>query len=171
MFDRFVRVSLRPATLFLKKHLAQVFYCEFCEIFKNTFFTEHLANVLLKYRLQISPLILSEFVLVISCLGRRFEINFPSAFLKILNCPPKTRAISKFSKITRVIYPQNCQNQTCGYWLITPNQQTLCMETNIFKQWAITNQWAGNYKTAGITITPLKVQCWLQWTVWLKWIN
>ena len=23
-------------------------------------------------------------------------------------------------------------NQTCGYWLITPNQQTFCIETNIF---------------------------------------
>ena len=28
---------------FIKKEtLAQVFLCEFCEIFKNTFFTEHL---------------------------------------------------------------------------------------------------------------------------------
>ena len=28
---------------FIKKEtLAQVFYCEFCEISKNTFFTEHL---------------------------------------------------------------------------------------------------------------------------------
>ena len=32
--------GLGPATL-LKKVLAQVFSCEFCEIFKNTFFTEH----------------------------------------------------------------------------------------------------------------------------------
>ena len=32
---------LRPATL-LKETLAQVFSCEFCEISKNTFFTEHL---------------------------------------------------------------------------------------------------------------------------------
>ena len=31
--------SLRPATL-LNKTLAQAFYCEFCEISKNTFFTE-----------------------------------------------------------------------------------------------------------------------------------
>ena len=28
--------------LFLKKTVAQVFSWEFCEIFKNTFFTEHL---------------------------------------------------------------------------------------------------------------------------------
>ena len=33
--------GLRPATL-LKETLAQVFSGEFCEIFKNTFFTEHL---------------------------------------------------------------------------------------------------------------------------------
>ena len=32
--------GLSPATL-LKKRLAQVFSCEFCEISKNTFFTEY----------------------------------------------------------------------------------------------------------------------------------
>ena len=32
--------GLRPAPL-LKKILVQVFFCEFCEISKNTFFTEH----------------------------------------------------------------------------------------------------------------------------------
>ena len=36
-----MKKGLRPATLF-KKALAQVFSCEFCEISKNTFFTEHL---------------------------------------------------------------------------------------------------------------------------------
>ena len=56
-------------------------------------------------------------VLVITCLGGRFGINCPSAFLKISN--------SKFSKITRMIYPKNRPNQTCGYWLIKQNQQTL----------------------------------------------
>ena len=34
-------LGLRPATL-LKKTLTKVFSCEFCEIFKNNFFTEHL---------------------------------------------------------------------------------------------------------------------------------
>ena len=34
--------ALRPAILLKKENLVQVFYCEFCEIFKNTFFTEHL---------------------------------------------------------------------------------------------------------------------------------
>ena len=32
-----------PESLFNKKEtVAEVFYCEFCEISKNTFFTEHL---------------------------------------------------------------------------------------------------------------------------------
>ena len=39
----------------------------------------------------------------------------------------------------RVIYPKNCPNETRGYWLITPNQQIICIETNIA---------AGNYKSA-----------------------
>ena len=39
--------SLRPATLF-KKRLAQVFSCEFCEIFKNTIFTAAL-KIALKF--------------------------------------------------------------------------------------------------------------------------
>ena len=37
--NRFLR-SIRPAAL-LKKTLAQVFSCEFCEISMNTFFKEH----------------------------------------------------------------------------------------------------------------------------------
>ena len=34
---------LHPGTL-LKETLAQVFSCEFCEISKNTFFTEHVLS-------------------------------------------------------------------------------------------------------------------------------
>ena len=34
--------GLRPATLLKKETLTQVFSCEFCEISKNTFYTEHL---------------------------------------------------------------------------------------------------------------------------------
>ena len=34
-------VGLRPETI-KKETLAKVFSCEFCEISKNTFFTEHL---------------------------------------------------------------------------------------------------------------------------------
>ena len=50
------------------------------------------------------------------------------------------RAISNFSKIMRAIYPKNRPIQTCDYWLITPNQQTLCIETNLLT--------VGNYKSA-----------------------
>ena len=32
----------------------------------------------------------------------------------------------------RMIYPQNSPNQTCGYWLITPNQQEFYIEADIF---------------------------------------
>ena len=33
---------LRPATFIKKETLAQAFFCKFCKVFKNTFFTEHL---------------------------------------------------------------------------------------------------------------------------------
>ena len=39
--------GLRPATLLKKETLAQVFSCKFCEISKNTFFTERLWWLLL----------------------------------------------------------------------------------------------------------------------------
>ena len=37
----FLIAGLRPATLLKKDTLTQVFSCEFCKFFKNTFFTEH----------------------------------------------------------------------------------------------------------------------------------
>ena len=39
--------SLKPATLFKKKILTELFSCEFCEISKNTFFTEYIWWLLL----------------------------------------------------------------------------------------------------------------------------
>ena len=72
------------------------------------------------------------YALVTTCFGGRFGINCPSAFLNILKMPRQNEGISKFSKITRVIYLKNRPYQTCGYWLTTRNEQTLCMETNIF---------------------------------------
>ena len=38
-----------PESLFNKESLIQVFSCEFCEIFKNTFFTEHLRTTASEY--------------------------------------------------------------------------------------------------------------------------
>ena len=59
--------------------------------------------------------------MVITCLGERFGINCPSAFLKILKLPSKTRAISKtnnndFLFFTSLIVctqrdDQNCKHQ------------------------------------------------------------
>ena len=40
---------LRPATLFKKETLAPAFSCEFCEVFKNTFVTEHLRTSASKF--------------------------------------------------------------------------------------------------------------------------
>ena len=37
----FLLKMARPATLLKKETLAQMFSCEFCEISKNAFFTEH----------------------------------------------------------------------------------------------------------------------------------
>ena len=34
--------NLQENNFIIKETLAQVFSCEFCQIFKNTFFTEHL---------------------------------------------------------------------------------------------------------------------------------
>ena len=39
------------AESFLKKTLAQVFSCKFCEIYKNTFFTEHLRTTASVYHI------------------------------------------------------------------------------------------------------------------------
>ena len=41
-FTKFTGKHLCQNLLFKRKTLAQVFSCEFCEISKNTFFTEHL---------------------------------------------------------------------------------------------------------------------------------
>ena len=62
-----------------------------------------------------------------------YGTNCPSAFLKILKLPHwvKQAKVSKFSKITRVIYIKKCPNQRCDYWLITLNQKLLVIENNI----------------------------------------
>ena len=45
---------LKPATLLKKETLAQVFSCEFCEISKNTSFTEHLQTTASKGFVKIT---------------------------------------------------------------------------------------------------------------------
>ena len=99
-----------------------------------------------------------------------FGINCTGVIFKILWLPEENEDNFKFSKITWVIYPKNFSNQTCDYCLITQNQQTYCIEVNIFWQRAITNQKGGNYKATGnYKIAPLTVQCRLQSIMWLQW--
>ena len=66
------------------------------------------------------------------------------------NFSSKTKVISNFLKITRVIYPQKCPSQAYGYWLITPNQQSICIETNIFFN---SRQLQNNFVNNAILIT------------------
>ena len=51
---------------------------------------------------------------------------------KLPECIFENSQISKFSKITRVIYIKNCPKQPSDDWLIKPNKQMFCIETNIF---------------------------------------
>ena len=46
--------DVRPATLFKKETVAQVFSFEFCEISKNTFNTEHFGRLLLVHLIKYS---------------------------------------------------------------------------------------------------------------------
>ena len=47
--------------------------------------------------------------------------------------------ISKFSKISRVIYPQNYPNQICDYWLITPNNKHFVLKLISFNSGQLEN--------------------------------
>ena len=107
-------------------------------------------------------------------LGRAIWDKLPVHFWKFWNCLSKTRAISKCSKITRVIHPKNCPNRTYDYWLITPSQQTLGIKTDI----SISGIWlleianhlqkSGQVQNASsYKITPLREQCRMQSIVWL----
>ena len=83
-----------------------------------------------------------KFVLLVTGLGVQFGITSRVHFWKLWNCPSKMRAISKFSKIMRLLNPpKNRPSQICDNWSITPNQQTLSTETNVLK--------VDNYKSVG----------------------
>ena len=65
--------------------------------------------------------------------GRKIWDKLPECIFKNFEITRvKQGQFQKIPKFARVIYPKNRPNQTRGYWLITPNQQTLCIETNIF---------------------------------------
>ena len=48
-----IKLQSETCNFIKKRTLAQVLSCEFCEIFKNTFFTEHLWWQLLKVNVQL----------------------------------------------------------------------------------------------------------------------
>ena len=52
--------------------------------------------------------------------------------MKVLKLSELNEGNFKIFKNHEVDLSQNHPNQTCDYWLITPNQETLCIETNIF---------------------------------------
>ena len=104
-------------------------------------------------------------VLVITYLGGQFGINYPSVFLKVLKLAKWNKGNFKVFKNHEGHLFQKSPDQTFRYWLIRSNQKRLCIETNISEQRTITNQRAGNYKTAeNYKKTPSTVQT----TVWLS---
>ena len=52
----------------------------------------------------------------------------------------------------REIYPKNRPNQTCSCWLITPNQQTPCIETSMSGQLQSTRQLQNNFFNGAMLI-------------------
>ena len=87
---------------------------------------------------SIKIMIILKPVLVITCLGGRFWINCPNAFLTIFK--------NHDGDLSQ-------KSPELNMWLLVNHTKpTLCVETNIFQQGAIIDQRAGNYK-----ITPLSL--------------
>ena len=53
-------------------------------------------------------------------------------FEKFVIAEVKQWAILNFQKLWGWFIPQNVLNETYDYWLMTQNQQTFCIEVNIF---------------------------------------
>ena len=64
--------------------------------------------------------------------GRAIWNKLPERIFKNFEIARVKRGQFQNSKIKKVVYRKNRPNQKCGYSSITPNQQTLCIETNIF---------------------------------------
>ena len=69
----FIKLQAQACNLIKKETLAQVFFCEFCKISKNAFFTEHLRTTASKfYKDQLQVLfqfLFCLFLFYISCFG------------------------------------------------------------------------------------------------------
>ena len=84
-------------------------------------------------------------------LGRAIWNKLPGCIFE--NFEIENFAISKFSKIMRVIYPKNCLSQTCDYWLITQNQQIFVLKLTFFNSGQLQN----NSVSAKVSITINRV--------------
>ena len=79
--------GLRLATLFKKETPAQVFSCECCEIFKNTFFTEHLletASAIYRCTTFDRQPLLARSVTLVKYQWQRFDASVITLFAKII---------------------------------------------------------------------------------------
>ena len=76
-------LCLRPAIFIKKETLTQLFSCEFCEIFKNTFFTEHLWTTASLTR------------------GIFVQHHYRSIFLSLINCNFMTFGKTFFAQLIR----------------------------------------------------------------------
>ena len=123
---------------FIKKRLHYRFFpVKSTKFLETPFFTEHLqgGTSLGKKKFIFSVHIKGPYSKLLSGKMRTRIIPNTDPFFAVI-CTSNHmfgRAIwDKFPKVTRMVYPKNRSNQTCHCWLITPNRQTLCIETNMF---------------------------------------
>ena len=87
-------INLQTSGNFIKKEaLAQVFFYEFCEIFKNTFFIEHLRWLLFEY----------VFIWISSVTSKVSVAGFHHVFV----CRKRYRITTDILQILEVHYPAN----------------------------------------------------------------
>ena len=122
--------ALLNCWIFIKLHVRN-FNFRLVIYFNVVFINASIVSVFLKYNCCNDYLLVHKLVLVITCLG----------------------IFENFQKSRGGFIPRIARNKR-HYWLITPNQQTISIETNIFT--------VGNYK-----IIPLMMQSQFQSIVWL----
>ena len=98
----------KGACNFIKKDtLAQVFFCEFCEISKNTFFTEYLrataSNVIYRFRTMFVLMeFLDHFQLFLEVEARLFQLKF--WVKQAIFVASKCTSLYQYSKINAVFF-------------------------------------------------------------------
>ena len=134
--------SLRLATLLKKETLAQVFSCEFGDIFKNTFFTEHLWTIASAKNLKIIPRIFYENKYIVKFRLETEIIDFHFSKQRtftnntsriLLECPQKsnesllvvTLKINDIEKQIKNLYP----NKPNGHDMLIARMQKLRVDS------------------------------------------